>query len=75
MLRKYFKKGAEKTEEAEMKSYGECDGKRGEGKKREGGELQETLPYGLRLRSWGMKVMSSFKAASSVVCTVLGVCY
>lgn len=36
-----------------MKSYGERDGKQREERKREGGELQETHPRGLRLRSRG----------------------
>lgn len=50
-----------KPEEEKMKSYGECDGKQWEERKREGEELQEVHPCGPRVRSWRMKVISSFK--------------
>lgn len=72
---KCFKKGTETTEQEEMKSYGECEGKKEEDRSRVGGELRQTDPDGPGLRSSGMRVMSSSKAAFSVVRPVQGVYY
>lgn len=56
----------------ERLSCTESDGRQ---EKRGCRSCRRRILFGPRLRSWGMKVMSSFKAASSVVCSTYSVYY